>query len=52
MEPTLLQIGKQVIFPQKVQYLPHGFYVTLTLILSIDEDMIQIHNDEDIKFFC
>ena len=51
MESTLLQIGKQAIFPQKVQYLLHGFYVTLTLILSIDEDVIQIYNDKDIKYF-
>ena len=52
MEPTLLQIGKQAIFPQKIQYPPHGFHVTLTLILSVDEDIIQIHNDEDIELFC
>ena len=53
MEPTLLQIGKQAIFLQKVQYPPHGFHVTLTLILSVDEDVIQIHDDnKDIKLFC
>ena len=52
MEPTLLQIGKQAIIPQKVWYLLHGFHVTLTLILSVDEDVIQIHDDEDIELFC
>ena len=40
MEPTLLQISKQAIFPQKIQYPPHGFYMTLTLILSVDKDVI------------
>ena len=25
--------------------------MTVTLILSIDEDVIQIHNDKDIKLF-
>ena len=40
MEPTLLQIGKQPIFSQKVQYPPHNFYVTQTLIFSEDEDII------------
>ena len=52
MKLTLLQIGKQAIFPQKVHYLPHGFYVTLTLILNIDEDVIQIYDGENIKLFC
>ena len=52
MEPTLLQIGKQAIFPQKIQYPPHGFHVTLTLIFSVDEDVIQIHDDKNIGLFC
>ena len=52
MEPTLLQIGKQAIFPQNLQDLPHGFHVTLTLILSVDEDIIQIHNDKNIELLC
>ena len=51
MGSTLLQIGKQAIFPQKVQYPPHAFHVTLTLILSVDEDVIQIHDDKDIELF-
>ena len=52
MELTLLQIGKQAIFLQKVQYLPPGFYVTLTLILSIDDNIIQINDDKKIELFC
>ena len=52
MEPTLLQIGKQAIFPQNLQDPPYYFHVTLTLILSVDEDVIQIHDDEDIELFC
>ena len=52
MEPTLLQIGKQAIFPQKVQYLPHDFHETLILILNVDKNVIQIHNDKDIELFC
>ena len=50
MEPTLFQVGKQAIFSQDVQDLRYSFYVTPFLILSIDEDVIQINNDEDIKF--
>ena len=52
MELTLLQIGKKAIFPQKVQYLPHDFHVTLTLILSVEENVIQIYNNKDIEPFC
>ena len=52
MELACLHIGKQVILSQKVQYSPHGFYVIPALILSIDEDVIQIHNNKDIKLFC
>ena len=51
MEPTLLQIGKQVIFPLKVQYPPHDIHLTLTLILGVDENVIQIYNDKDIELF-
>ena len=52
MEPTLFQIGKQAIFPQNVWDPPHGFYVTLTLILSVAKEVIQVHDDKDIKLFC
>ena len=37
---------------QNVQHLTHGLYVTLAWILGIDEDIIQIHYDEDFKLFC
>ena len=52
MEPTLLQIGKQAIVPQNLQNPSYFFHVTLTLILSVDEDVIQIHDDKDIELFC
>ena len=52
MKLTLFQIGKQAIFFQKVQYSLHGFHVTLSLIFSIDKDVIQIYNDKNIKLFC
>ena len=40
MKLTLFQIDKQAIFLWNIQDLPHGFHVTLTLILGIDEDVI------------
>ena len=51
MKPTLLQIGKKAIFSQKFQYLPHSFYMIPGVILSVDKDVIQIYDNEDIKFF-
>ena len=50
MEPTLLEVGKQAIFPQYIQDPPYSFYVTPSLILIVDEDVIQIHDDKDIAF--
>ena len=52
MEPTVLQIGKQAVFLQKVQYPLHDFHVTLILILNVDEDVIQVYDDKDIELFC
>ena len=40
MKPTLLQIGKQAIFSQKVQYSLHNFHLTLALILSVNKNVI------------
>ena len=40
MELILLQIGKQAILPYNVQDPPYCFHMTLTLILSIDENVI------------
>ena len=38
--------------PQKIKHAPHSFYVTLAQVLDINEDIIQVHYDEDIEFFC
>ena len=51
MNLTLLQISKPAIFPQKIQHLPHSFYVTPALIFSIEKDVIQIYHDKDIELF-
>ena len=37
--------------PQNVQHLPHGLHVTLVRVLGIDEDIIQIHYNKNIKLF-
>ena len=51
MELTLFQIGKKAIFPQNVSDPLHDFHVILALILSINKDVIQVHNDKNINFF-
>ena len=49
MEPALLQIGKKTVFPKVLEYPPNGFNVSLTKIFSIDQDVVQVYNDKDIK---
>ena len=52
MKSTFLQIGIQREFPQLIKNPAHCLDVTFALIFSIDENIIQIHNDEDIELFC
>ena len=52
MEMTLFQVGKQAILPETIKHPPHRFHLTLALVLGIDEDVIQVHDNEDIKLFC
>ena len=49
MKLIVLQIYKKYIFAQKIKYPSYSFYMTLTLVLGIDENIIQIHNDKNIK---
>ena len=52
MKSTFLQIGIQQEFPQLVKNPAYCLDVAFALIFGIDKDIIQIHNNEDIKFFC
>ena len=49
MEITLLEIGKKAIFLQKLQNLLKCINMSLTCVLCIDEDVVQVDNDEDIQ---
>ena len=31
------------------QYSPYGYNVNIFVIISVDEDVVQIHNDKDVK---
>ena len=49
MKSTFLQVDKKLMPPQNIQYLPYSFYVTLARILGIDEDVIQVNDDKNVK---
>ena len=49
MKPTLLQVGKQRELPELFQHPLYGCDVSISVIISVDQDVIQIHNDEDVK---
>ena len=50
MESALLQIGKETVFFKVLENPRNGFNVSLTGILNIDQDVVQVYNDKDIKF--
>ena len=51
MEPILLQIGKKNVFSEVLKYPINGFYVSLARIFGVDQDVVQIYNNKDIKLF-
>ena len=52
MKSTFFQIGIQQEFLQLVEYPTYCLDMAFSLIFGLDKDIIQIHNDKDIKFFC
>ena len=52
MKLTFLQIGIQRKFFQLVENLTYCLDVAFSLVFDVDGDIIQIHNNKDIKFFC
>ena len=52
MKMTLFQVGKQAVFPEFSKDLPDSFHVTLAGVFGINQDIIKVHDDENIKFFC
>ena len=49
MKSTLLQVGIQRELLELFQNPPYGCDVTISVIISVDEDVVQIHDDEDVK---
>ena len=49
MKSTLFQVDKKSMPYQNIQQPSHSLYMTLALIFDIDEDIIQINNNKNIK---
>ena len=49
MEATFLQIGKKPVFPELIKDPAYGLHVWLAWVFSIDQNVVQIHNDEDVE---
>ena len=51
MKLTLLQVGKERELSKLLQHPLYGRDVSISIIISVDEDVVQLHNDEDLKLF-
>ena len=51
MKSLFFKIGKKAIFPQKVLNPSDGFHMAMVFILNVNQNVIQVENDENIKFF-
>ena len=49
MKLTLSQVGKQQEFPELFLYPLYGWDVSISIIISVDQNVIQIYNDKDVK---
>ena len=47
----LFEFGKNAVFPQLVQHLTDSINVSLACILSVDQNVIQVNNYKNVKFF-
>ena len=50
METAFLEVGKKAVFPQFLKNPSNGIDVSLTWVFRIDDDVIKVNNDKDIKF--
>ncbi len=49
MEATFLQIGKKPVFPKLIKDPAYGLHVWLAWVFSIDQNVVKIHDDEDVE---
>ena len=51
MKTTLFEVSKKAVFPQFVKHSVDNIDVSLVCIFDIDQDVIQVNNYKNIKFF-
>ena len=51
MKSTLFQVGEQQELPELLQHPLYGRDVSISVIIGIDEDVVQIYDNKDIKLF-
>ena len=51
MKTTFFEFGKKAVFPQFVQHLLDKIDVSLACILSVDQNIIQVNDHKNVKFF-
>ena len=51
MKTTLSQVNKQAVFPEFSKDSPDSFHVTLAGVFGINQDVIEVDDNENIKFF-
>ena len=50
MKTTIFQVGKQAVFPMFFEDPPDSFYVTLAGVFGVNQDVIEVYDDKNIKF--
>ena len=51
MQMTLFEVGKKTMFSQFIEHPADSIDVNLTYIFGVNQDVIQINNYENVKFF-
>ena len=51
MKTTLFQVCKQAVFPKFSKNPPGSFHVTLAGVFDVNHNIIEVHDDINIKFF-
>ena len=51
MELAFIQVGKEPMLSKLAKDLAYSLYMWLTYFFSIDQNIVQIHNNKDVKLF-
>ena len=51
MKTTLFEFGKKAVFSRFIQHLVDSIDMSLACIFIVDQNVIQVNNHENVKFF-